>query len=59
MMDMDQNEKIQNELEIIKKLLITQLYISGVSPEVIAKVTKMSTKTLYTFLPKNRRKSKE
>lgn len=56
---MDQNEKIQNELEIIKKLLITQLYISGVSPEVIAKVTKMSTKTLYTFLPKNRRKSKE
>jgi len=54
---MEQNEKILKELEAIKKLLILQLYHQGVSSETIAKTLGMSKATLYTFLPKNQKKS--
>ena len=43
----------QNELEIIKKLLIVQLILSGVTIRDIVKITGMSSATLYKFIPKN------
>ena len=54
---MEQNEKILKELEIIKKLLILQLYHQGMSSETISKTVGMSKKTLYEFLPKTQKKS--
>jgi len=56
-MKMEQNEKIIKELEIIKKLLILQLYDQGISSDTIAKASGMSTKTLYKFLPKTQKKA--
>jgi len=56
---MEQNDKILNELDAIKKLLILQLYLSGISSDIIAKTIGMSTKTLYTFLPKSQKKIQE
>ena len=41
-----------NDLNIIKRLLILQLLYSGVPVKDILKVTGMSSKTLYTFIPK-------
>jgi len=50
--------KEQNDLEIIKKLLIVQLILSGVSIREIKKITGMSNNALYQFLPKNLEKKK-
>lgn len=48
------NEKeLSYEIKIIKQILIAQLVISGVSMRDIAKITGMSSATLYKFLPKN------
>lgn len=55
---MEQNNKILNELDAIKKLLILQLYHSGMSSDTIAKTIGMSKKTLYTFLPKTQKSKK-
>lgn len=52
-------EEVQKELVVIKKLLIIQLIKQGVPIENIVKATGMSTKTLYEFIPKNTKKSKE
>ena len=54
---MVEKEKIEKELEAIKKLLILQLYHQGVSSDNIAKASGMSTKTIYKFLPKTQKKS--
>ena len=51
-------DEMQNELNIIKKLLIIQLINSGVPIQSIVKATGMSTKTLYDFIPKKTKKSK-
>jgi len=52
------DDEIQNELNIIKKLLIIQLINSDVPIQSIVKATGMSTKTLYEFIPKKTKKSK-
>jgi len=49
-------EKIGKELEEIKKLLIVQLILQGVSIRDIVKITGISTATLYKFIPKNLQK---
>lgn len=46
-------DKIQVELESIKKLLILNLISQGIPHAVVAKAAGMSTKTLYNFIPKN------
>jgi len=50
-------DKIQVELESIKKLLILNLIFQGVPHAVVAKAAGMSTKTLYKFVPKDLQKS--
>ncbi len=55
---MTESKDFQKDLEIIKKILIVQLVQSGISIRDIANITGMSSKTLYTFLPKNLDKSK-
>ena len=50
------DEKIAKELEEIKKLLIVQLILAGVSIRDIVKITGISTSTLYKFIPKNLQK---
>lgn len=47
------SEEITKELQDIKKLLIVQLILGGVSIRDIVKITGMSTATLYKFLPKD------
>ena len=53
---MEKKDETLKELEAIKKLLILQLNHDGVSSDVIAKTLGMSKKTLYTFLPKTKKK---
>lgn len=50
---------IVKELLDIKKLLIVQLILDGVSIRDIVKITGMSTATLYKFLPKDLEKKKD
>lgn len=47
------SEEITKELHDIKKLLIVQLILDGVSIRDIVKITGMSTATLYKFIPKD------
>lgn len=47
------NDDIIKELQDVKKLLIIQLILDGVSIRDIVKITGMSTATLYKFLPKD------
>ena len=46
-------KKELEDTEVIKRLLITQLVINGVSIRNIVKITGMGTKKKYEFLPKN------
>ena len=48
-----------NNMEIIKRLLIVQLVLNGVSIREIMKITKMSSGSIYKFLPKNLIKKSE
>ena len=54
---MEKKDEIVKELDAIKKLLVLQLYHQGVSPENIAKASGISTKTIYKFVPKLKKKS--
>lgn len=49
---MVKEEKIV-DLEIIKRLMIVQLIRSGIGIRDIAKITGMSSASIYKFLPKN------
>lgn len=53
------NKEESKELQVIKQLLIAQLVLSGVSIRDITKITGMSSKSIYKFLPKNLLKNKE
>jgi len=53
------SEKIDSELESIKKLLILDLISKGIPYAAVAKAAGMSTKTLYKFVPKDLQKSKK
>ena len=55
---MSSKEGLENT-EVIKRLLITQLVMNGVSIRDIIKITDMSTSQIYKFLPKNLMKIKE
>ena len=45
------DERHLKELEIIKKLLIVSLLKSGVSPEIVSKVTGVASKTIQNQFP--------
>jgi len=47
------SDEIKDELESIKRLLVLQLILQGVSHVDVAKAAGISTKTLYKFIPKN------
>ena len=49
-------EEELKDIQIIKRLLITQLVLSGVSIRDIVKITGMSLASIYKFLPKNLKK---
>lgn len=46
-------EEEPKDIQIIKRLLIAQLVLSGVSIRDIVKITGMSSASIYKFLPKN------
>ena len=46
-------DKENNELKIIKQLLVAQLILSGASIRDIKKITGLSNDAIYKFLPKN------
>ena len=46
-------KKELTDTEVIKRLLIVQLVMNGVSIRDIVKITDMGTKKIYEFLPKN------
>ncbi len=50
---MDKVINNEMDLEIIKRILIVQLVLDGVSIRDIVKITNMSTSSIYKFLPKN------
>lgn len=53
----DKKKGRQNsDLEIIKRLLVVQLIESGVSMRDVLKIAKMSSATLYKFMPEEMRK---
>jgi len=56
---MNENKKDVLDLELIKRLLIAQLVMNGVSIRDIVKITGIGTKKIYEFLPKNLGKNKE
>ena len=56
---MNDNKDMGKDLEVIKKILIVQLVRSGIAIRDIAKITEMSSASIYKFLPKNLGKNKE
>lgn len=50
---MNEGKKEVSDLELIKRLLIAQLVMNGVSIRDIVKITGIGTKKIYEFLPKN------
>jgi len=56
---MNEEKKETSDLELIKRLLITQLVMNGASIRDIMKITGMGSSSIYKFLPKNLVKTKD
>ncbi|MDE2588287.1 MAG: helix-turn-helix domain-containing protein [Patescibacteria group bacterium] len=50
---MSKNNDDETNLEIIKRLLIVELILNGVSIRDIMKITDMGASSIYKFLPKD------
>ncbi|MEX1014833.1 MAG: hypothetical protein WDZ80_06780 [Candidatus Paceibacterota bacterium] len=48
---MNNNPEILNELEIIKKLLIAELIVKGVTPDAIGKTMGVTGRTIRNMVP--------
>ena len=56
---MTENDDLIKELIIIKRLLVAQMILAGVSFRDLKKITGMGTDTLHKFIPKNFGKKSE